>query len=60
MTSYAILLPGDEDAWAASTDAEKAAVYERHQQFRETMAARGHRMTGGAEQKHSKAAKVVR
>jgi hypothetical protein len=60
MTSYAVLLPGDENAWAATTDEEKAAVYQRHAHFREAMAARGHRMTGGAELAHSREAKVVR
>ena len=60
MTSYAVLLPGDEDAWAATSDDEKAAVYKKHEEFRAAMAARGHRMTGGAELEHSKAAKVVR
>lgn len=60
MTSYAVLLPGDENAWAATSDEEKAAVYQRHADFREAMAARGHRMTGGAELAHSREAKVVR
>jgi hypothetical protein len=60
MTSYAVLLPGDENAWAATPDEEKAAVYKRHEQFREAMAARGHKMTGGAELAHSREAKVVR
>ena len=60
MTTYAVLLPGDENAWAATPDDEKKAVYARHEEFQQAMAARGHRMTGGAELAHSREAKVVR
>ena len=50
MSRYAVLLPGDENAW----------VYARHEEFQKAMAARGHRMAGGAELAHSREAKVVR
>jgi hypothetical protein len=60
MSTYAVLLPGDENAWAATSDDEKAAVYARHEEFQQAMAGRGHRMTGGAELAHSREAKVVR
>ncbi len=59
-TTYAVLLPGDEDAWAASSDEDRAAVYARHQEFAKTLADRGHRVTGGAELTHSRAARQVR
>jgi hypothetical protein len=60
MTTYAVLLPGDENAWEATPADDKAAVYKRHEDFRSAMADRGHRMTGGAELAHSREAKVVR
>lgn len=59
MTEYAILLPGDEDAWTAAPPEEKERVYDVHRAFAETLAARGHRVTGGAELAHSKTARVV-
>lgn len=60
MTQYVILLPGDEAGWQDATDAERAAVYDRHRRFAELLEERGHRMIGGAELTHSSQARVVR
>lgn len=60
MTEYAVLLPGDEARWAATSDADKAAMYERHARFAAMLAERGHQVTGGAELTHSSGARVVR
>lgn len=60
MTEYAILLPGEEDRWANATQEQRTEMYARHGKFAETLAERGHTVTGGAELTHSKEAKVVR
>jgi hypothetical protein len=60
MTSYVVLLPGDESVWAAATEEERTAVYARHTEFAEALAARGHKVTGGAELAPSREARVVR
>jgi len=60
MSSYVVLLPGDEAVWAGATEEERQAVYAKHTQFSEALAARGHKVTGGAELAHSKEARVVR
>lgn len=57
---YVVLLPGDEDAWAAKTDEERAAVFARHDQFSQALAERGHVVTGGAELAHSRHGHTVR
>ncbi len=60
MTTYAILLPGDESRWESAAAEERAAMYGVHQQFSELLATRGHKVVGGAELTHSREAKVVR
>jgi hypothetical protein len=60
MTEYAVLLPGDESAWAAATEEHRAAMYARHGEFMRLLAERGHTMTGGSELTHSREARVVR
>lgn len=60
MTTYAILLPGDEDQWAAAAPERRAEVYADHERFVATLTERGHRVVGGAELVHSREAKVVR
>ncbi len=60
MTSYIVLLPGDESLWENMTQEEKNAVFAKHTEFSEALAARGHTITGGAELPHSREAKVVR
>ena len=60
MTTYAVLLPGDEDRWAAASPEERAETYARHGQFTTALGERGHQVVGGAELSHSREAKVVR
>ncbi|SDS04201.1 Uncharacterized conserved protein [Friedmanniella luteola] len=60
MTEYAILLPGDEDAWEQSTPERREAVYAVHRAFAQRLEERGHRVTGGAELVHSRHSWVVR
>ncbi|MDQ4053816.1 MAG: YciI family protein [Actinomycetota bacterium] len=60
MTSYIVLLPGDESVWEKASEEERNAVFARHNQFSEALAGRGHKITGGAELAHSRAARVVR
>ena len=57
---YVILLPGDETAWEAGTQEHRDAVYARHDEFGRQLRADGHRVVGGAELTHSRAAKLVR
>jgi hypothetical protein len=60
MVQYVILLPGDESGWEAATPEERTATYARHQEFAEALAARGHRVVGGAELSSSSTARTVR
>ena len=60
MTTYVILLPGDEGTWEAASPEERAAVYATHERFSRTLEERGHRIVGGAELTHSREARVVR
>jgi len=59
-TTYAILLPGDENAWATADPEERNRVYGLHTEFVKALAERGHTVTGGAELTHSASARVVR
>lgn len=59
-TTYAILLPGDENAWANADPEERNRVYGLHTEFMKALAERGHTMTGGAELTHSSTGRVVR
>ncbi len=60
MTTYAVLLPGDERVWEAATPEEQAAVIAQHEEFSRVLAERGHRITGGVELTHSRTARQVR
>ena len=60
MTEYVVLLPGNEDGWAATPEDERQRVYARHTEFARALEARGHQVTGGAELTHSREAHVVR
>jgi hypothetical protein len=60
MTTYAVLLPGDESYWDTATPEERQAGYARHEAFAKALAERGHVVTGGAELTHSRGTKVVR
>ena len=60
MTEYAVLLPGDECAWADRHEEHRAAMYAMHGEFARLLDERGHKMTGGSELTHSREARVVR
>lgn len=59
MTDYVVLLPGNEDTWAATPDEERQRVYAKHGEFAKALADRGHQVTGGAELTHSRETRVV-
>ncbi|MEZ5097117.1 MAG: YciI family protein [Nocardioides sp.] len=60
MTEYVVLIPGDEATWAAATEEQKRAMYDRHNAFAAMLEERGHRVTGGAELRPAATAKIVR
>lgn len=60
MTTYVILLPGNEDTWASASEEERSATYAQHGEFARLLGERGHTITGGAELAHSREARVVR
>jgi len=60
MTSYVVLLPGDESAWEATPEAQKQEMYAHHAEFAKLLAERGHQITGGAELTPSSEARVLR
>jgi hypothetical protein len=59
MTEYVVFIPGDEDAWEASSPEQRVLVYARHEEFARQLAARGHVVKGGAELAHSRSATIV-
>jgi hypothetical protein len=59
MTEYVVLIPDNEDAWAAASVEQKAEMYAKHNAFAAVLAERGHKVTAGAELTHSKTAHVV-
>jgi hypothetical protein len=60
MTSYVVLLPGDEAAWEATPQEQKQEMYAVHAEFAKRLAERGHKVTGGAELAPSSEAQVLR
>ncbi|SFC89363.1 Uncharacterized conserved protein [Nocardioides terrae] len=60
MTTYVVLLPGDESTWERATPAQRAETYETHGRFAAMLAERGHKITGGEELTHTRSAKQVR
>jgi hypothetical protein len=60
MSRYVVLLPGNEDTWESSSEEEKQRVYALHHKFSELLEQRGHKVTGGAELSHSRAATTLR
>jgi hypothetical protein len=60
MTSYVVLLPGDEAAWEATPEVQKQEMYAMHAEFARLLAERGHKVTGGAELAPSSEARVLR
>ena len=59
MTSYVVLLPGDEAAWEATPQEQKQEMYAVHAAFAQRLAERGHKVTGGAELAPSSEARVL-
>jgi hypothetical protein len=59
MTSYVVLLPGDESMWEAAPDSLKKEMYSIHAEFARLLAERGHKVTGGAELAPSREAQVL-
>ncbi|SDT26785.1 YciI family protein [Microlunatus soli] len=49
MTTYVVLLTGDENAWEQMTTEQQSSVFAKHEEFARLLAARGHRLTGGQE-----------
>ncbi len=60
MTTYLVMIPGDERAWEAAPETERQRVYGKHRAFAEALEARGHTKTGGAELVPSWEARSVR
>jgi hypothetical protein len=60
MTTYVVLLPGNEDTWESASEEHRAAMYAKHGEFARVLGERGHTITGGAELTHSRNARVVR
>jgi hypothetical protein len=60
MTTYVVLLPGDEATWESASEEHRAAMYAKHGEFARLLEERGHKITGGAELTHSREARVVR
>lgn len=60
MTTYVVLLNGDESTWESATPEQRAAIYEIHGRFAAQLQERGHKITDGAQLTHSRAAKQVR
>jgi hypothetical protein len=60
MTSYVVLLPGDEATWDNASDEYKQEMYGYHREFARLLAERGHKQVGGAELSHSREARVLR
>ena len=60
MSTYVILLPGNESGWESATDEQRAAMYAAHGRFAQTLEEHGHKIVAGAELTHSREARVVR
>ena len=60
MTSYVVLLPGDESVWEATPEPQKQEMYAVHAEFAKRLAERGHQVTGGAELAPSSEGRVLR
>ena len=60
MTEYIVLIPDNEARWADADAEEKQRVYGLHRECADALAARGHKVTGGAELVPSPQARTVR
>src|SRR3954467_11098610 len=59
MTSYAVLLPGDESTWESASAEQRAAMYDKHNRFAQLLAERGHKVRGPAELTNSATGRIV-
>jgi len=59
MAEYLLLIPADEAAWEASSAEDKQRMYEKHREFGELLAERGHKVLNGAELTPSTTAWIV-
>lgn len=59
MARYMVLIPDNEDTWDAAAAEEKAAMYDKHREFGELLAERGHKFLAGAELTRSDTAHIV-
>lgn len=60
MTTYAILLTGDETSWESADADERARMYGLHDEFSKACAEGGHTIVGGAELEPSSKTQVLR
>ena len=49
MTTYVVLLTGDEAVWDGLTPEQQATVFGKHEEFARLLAERGHHLTDGQE-----------
>ena len=60
MTTYVVLIPGDEDAWESKSAAEMSAVFAAHARFAKLLAERGHTLALTYPLEHSRTARTLR
>ena len=60
MTTYVVLISGDEAAWAARSAADRAVTMQAHETFSRALAERGHTVTAGEELTPSRGGRVAR
>ena len=59
MAKYVVLVPGNEDTWEATPQADKERVYNAHMEFAKLLADRRHSFVEGAELVRSDQARIV-
>jgi hypothetical protein len=57
---YALLIFGDEKVWETADEATRQEVYAAHTEFARLCAEHGHKITSGAELRHTSSARTVR
>ena len=60
MTTYVVLISGDEAAWEARSEADRAVTMQAHDRFSRSLAERGHAVTAGEELTPSRGGRVAR
>ncbi|WP_159621447.1 YciI family protein [Ruania rhizosphaerae] len=59
MSTYVVLLTGDETVWEKVDAEQQASVFAKHEEFARLLAARGHQLAGGEELKPSQGTKKI-